>query len=418
MTFSRHSLLAVTALLLSSCASNKLMEEVKEVDTRTPMVFGASATADAAEVTKATALESAHTDFKVGVWKNFGTVAQQNVMDGYQVDYTSTQKTDYGDGYNWYYEGVNGQLLRYWDLSAFPYEFRAVSPYLTEASIMSDGITVSKENLFRAQMLLNDTYNVTSAESEGCVVAHVSRKLEGTEYQDSDVIKGTEINTANKANATREVHLPFHHLMSKIGFRIFIDNPQPLHDDYEIYVKDITISVVNEEKSFITASSTYSVSGTQNLGIGTFSDNTTATGECNLLEHDVEYPYKEDRGSGPVNVNFHYHLNRESAFDLTPDCLLQIPQSGVKLRVKLDMETRGVEAYNEDFAFDSILRLETLNDTDIPEDVMGDLWTWEPEKKYIYYLHIRNLHGHEIVVHTCEILPWDEVQTSDISVEL
>jgi len=419
MTFFRHSLLAATALLLASCASNKLSEDVKEVDTRTPMVFGYSATADAAEVTKATALESVHTDFKVGVWKNFGAASQQNVMDGYKVDYTSTQKTDYGDGYNWYYEGVNGQILRYWDLSAFPYEFRAVSPYMAEASITPDGITVSKTNLFQAQKLVNDAYNVTSAASEGCVVAHVSRKLEGSEYQDSDIIKGTEINATNKANATREVHLPFHHLMSKIGFKIFIDNPMPLHDEYEIYIKDITISVVyDEDNPFITASSTYSASGTQNLGVGTFSGNTTANDEYILLEHDVDFPYKEEREGVMQNVNFHYHLNRESAFDLTPDCLLQIPQSGVKLHVKLDMQTYHVEDYTVDFNFDSILRLETLNDTDIPQDVMGNLWTWEPEKKYIYYLHIRNLHGHEIVVHTCEILPWDEVQTTDIPVEL
>lgn len=412
MTFFRHSLLAATALLLASCASNKLSEDVKEVDTRTPMVFGYSATADAAEVTKATALESVHTDFKVGVWKNFGAASQQNVMDGYKVDYTSTQKTDYGDGYNWYYEGVNGQILRYWDLSAFPYEFRAVSPYMAEASITPDGITVSKTNLFQAQQLLN---NVPSAGSEGCVIAHVSRKAEGTDYRDDDLIKGTEINAINKANATREVHLPFHHLMSKIGFKIFIDNPMPLHDDYEIYIKDITISVVNEDNSFITASSTYSASGTQNLGVGTFSGNTTANGKYILLEHDVDFPYKEEREGVMQNVNFHYHLNRESAFDLTPDCLLQIPQSDVKLRVKLDMQTYHVEGYTVDFNFDSILRLETLNDTDIPQD---KLWTWEPDKKYIYYLHIRNLHGHEIVVHTCEILPWDEVQTTDIPVEL
>ena len=89
----------------------------------------------------------------------------------------------------------------------------------------------------------------------------------------------------------------------------------------------------------------------------------------------------------------------------------------MKLRVQLNMKTTHVEAEKVGFTFDSILCPETLNDTDITP-TPGDTFTWEPEKKYIYYLRIKNLHGHEIVLHTCEVLPWDEVQTTDIDVGL
>jgi hypothetical protein len=52
------------------------------------------------------------------------------------------------------------------------------------------------------------------------------------------------------------------------------------------------------------------------------------------------------------------------------------------------------------------------------ENAAGEYFAWEPEKRYVYYLHIPNLLGHDIILDTCEILPWDEVQTSEIPVEL
>ena len=110
-----------------------------------------------------------------------------------------------------------------------------------------------------------------------------------------------------------------------------------------------------------------------------------------------------------LHWNFHYHLNQASAFDLTPNYLQQIPQSGVKLHVKLHLHTHHVEAEDEEFDFERDLSLDKTN-------LEGDLFTWEPDTRYIYYLHIPNLHGHEIVIYTCEVLPWDEVQTTDIDV--
>lgn len=437
----RYILLMTTALLTVACSSDSTLSEEHTVDLRQPMRFGLSTSATGTEVTRAAALESQYTTFKVGAWKDFGRSTQQNVMNGYEVDYTSTQKTDYGDGYNWYYEGINDQILRYWDLSAFPYEFRAVAPYLDGATITPDGISIDATSTpFTSEKHINYNAHVSALDAtvttvkEPYIVAHVKREKKesgsGTDYEDTDVIKNVEINTTGKASATREVHMPFHHLMSKIGFRIFIDNPQPTHSDYEVHIKDIIISVVDAQ-NFVIASKRYTATNAQGLGKGTFdpicptgTQLTTQSSTYNyaneyiLLEHEEPYPYKETIEGVEKNIDFHNHLNKEAAFDLTPGELLMIPQSGVKLRVQLHMQTHHVTDTTTDFTFDSILRSETLRETDIPYDEHDDLWTWEPEKRYIYYLHIKNLHGHEIVLHTCEILPWDDVQTTDIDVGL
>lgn len=402
-------LLLAAATLTVACSSDGTLEDENRVDLRQPMVFGSSFSSSETVVSRAaTDLQDTYTNFKVGVWKNFGSSGQQNVMNGYEVDYSTTTIVDDIYSYNWYYENINGQPLRYWDFSAFPYEFRAVSPYLAGASITADGITVNlatDNKAFHAQSLVNDAYNVTDAAAQPCLVSHVTRVKDGTDFVDTDVIKNTEINTTGKANATREVHMPFHHLNCKIGFRIYIDNPMPLWDDYSISIQSIKITVLNADNKFITESKTYTATNEQGLLTGTFSDNTTATGEYTLLEHGL---YKDDTES---HWNFHYHLNKETAFDLTPGYLQQIPQTGVKLHVKLHMHTHRVEADDEEFDFERIISLD-------PTNLAGDEFTWEPDYRYIYYLHVPNLHGHEIVLHTCEILPWDEVQTTDIDVGL
>lgn len=399
MPLFRHISLLLVAALLAACSFDRKLQEEGTVDDRLPMVFGSSYSQAEAQATKASApLES---DFKVWTWKAFGTAGQQNVMDGYKVEYTASATS-----YKWNYVNVNGQPERYWDQSAYPYEFRAVAPCRDGYSITPSGISLNASAApFRSQSLVNDVYNYSSAESEAAVVAHVKRQQEDDEYADYDIIKNAEINTSAKSNSVREVHMPFHHLISKIGFRVFIDNPMPLYNDYSISIQSITISVLNPDNNFIIASAGYSATNEQGLATGTFTNNTTATGEYVLLSHGL---YMDNNES---HWNFHYHLNQADAFDLTPGCLQQIPQSGVKLHVQLHMHTHHVEADDVEFDFDRCLSLDKTN-------LEGDLFTWEPDYKYIYYLHIPNLHGHEILLHTCEILPWDEVQTTDIPVEL
>ncbi len=394
------ALLFFTTLLTTACSSDSTLDDEHVVDTRKPMVFGTSTASAESTVTRASApLEDG---FMVSTWKNFALSTQQTVMNQYQVAYTAEATS-----YKWNYVDVNGQPQRYWDLSAFPYEFRAVTPYNADKITITDaGISLANTS-FTAQTLIND---VLSTAQEPFLVSHVKRVKDNTEYPDYDLLRkdnnnnALEINATNKAVDTREVHMPFHHLVSKIGFRLFINDPQPSAPDYRVYLKRIKISVKNENNNFVTASTTYNATNAQGLINGTFSDNTQATGEYMLLQHE-EY----------ADVDFRQHLSLATAYDFTPNFLQQIPQGNVKLHVVLDMETDHITGTQingrNPFHFDVLLSLDKTITT-------GDLFKWNADTRYIYYLHIPNLHGHVIYVNTCQVLPWEEVQTSDIPIEL
>ena len=402
--------LIASALLIAACSSDSLVEKEETpvvVDEGLPMVFGSSSAP--ATTRSSTPLEALHDHFKVSVWKSYGQTAQQTVMDEYRVNYeAATASTPAQWNYVDVVVGSKTQVQRYWDLGNFPYEFRAVSPYLSGVTIGSDKITISvPDQPFTAQTLINDVYNVTDEESEPCVVAHVSRQNVSGNFVDTDLIKAEEINDASKTVPTREVLMPFHHLISKIGFHIYLDDPQPTLLDYVAKLNSIKISAV--KSGFISKSETYTATTTQGLSSGTFSDNTTAD-EFVLLQHGL-YQVLDDNNN-LVDLNLRNYLSKDQTFDLCPSYLQQIPQE-LKIRVQLQIlavsttDPTNVETIN----FDKMLSINRTN-------VLGDDFTWEPEKRYIYYLHIPNLQEHEIYLKTCEILPWDEVQSSDIPIEL
>lgn len=397
--------LFTAALLIAACSSDGTVSEEKKevVEERLPMTFSSSLTSSTAATTRSSSLQTLYDDFKVGVWKSFGNTAQQNVMDGYRVAYSATTS-------KWDYVGIGTQIQRYWDLSAFPYEFRAVAPHFAGATLAADKITLDVSSRpFKAQTLIDDVYNVTDAESEPCVVAHVNRQKQGDNYVDQDVIANEEINDVSKTVATREVRMPFHHLISKVGFRIYIDDPQPTVLDYVVKLNNITISAV--KTGFISESKTYTATAAQGLGTGTFASSSTSD-EFILLQHRL-YQVPDDNDN-LVDLNLRNYLSREHTFDLCPKYLQQIPQEDLKIHIQLQMlvvSTPGgtlLETINYD-------RLLSFNRT----VTTGDLFTWEPEKRYIYTLRIPNLQAHDIYIETCEVLPWDEaVQSSDIPIEL
>jgi hypothetical protein len=376
----RHIWPLAVALFIAACSSNDtlsekpvvVVEEPEKPADSQPMVFSSSPVA----TTRSASLETFYTDFKVGVWKNFGNTTQQNVMDGYKVEYNATTS-------KWNYVGIGTQIQRYWDQSAFPYEFRAVSPYLNGATLAADKITIDvSAKPFKAQTYFNEVYNLTPAESEPCVVAQVSRPT-------------VDIS---------EVKMPFHHLISKIGFRIYLDDPQPEGLNYVAQLDTITISIV--KTGFISESKTYTATTAQGLVNGTFSGDTTSD-EFVVLKHGL---FKELDNGTLVPIDLRKHLRQEDAIDLCPGYLQQIPHEDLKIRIQMQITTNDVTPA-ETHTYTKLLSLNRTNDA-------GDLFTWEPEKRYIYYLRIPNIHSHELVLETCEILSWDEVQTSDIPIEL
>ena len=105
-------------------------------------------------------------------------------------------------------------------------------------------------------------------------------------------------------------------------------------------------------------------------------------------------------------MNLCHHQSHDDAFDLCPNCMQQIPQGNVKIKVNVQIDVDGLDH--------NYTRWLSTDD----DKTDGDPFIWEPDTRYIYYLHIKDLRGGKIFLETCEILPWDEVQTTDIEVGL
>ena len=143
----RHICFFAVALLIAACSSDKILEDKPDVPVEPvenqgpPMVFGSSSAT--ANTRSSNPLETQNDNFKVNVWKSFGHATnQQVVMDGYRVNYeaaTDPAKWNYVD----VVVGSKTQVQRYWDLPSFPYEFRAVAPYMDGATIETDKITLN-----------------------------------------------------------------------------------------------------------------------------------------------------------------------------------------------------------------------------------------------------------------------------------
>ena len=393
------------SLFFFSCATESA-DDVRAIYDHSPMRFNSSG--QDAEVTTPTRATILKNDFSVSCWKSFKETNQQIVMDNYKVQYssgTTSGSTSAGTKDRWSYTDIDGQTEKYWDIASFPYEFRAVTPWFSESmvSISSNNLTISfasDNNIsFKAQTFLENNYNCTSKRSEACLLAQVRRSEEGKEYKDEDLLVGKEINATTKANPVRDVHLPFHHLMSKVGFRIYIDDPQPDYHSYTVTLKDVEIKIepIHPATEVITESNGYSCTN-DNLFSGTFENNSTQPSFV-LLKKPGEY-----------SEDLRKCLNHSTAFDFNVKSyedkdLQQIPQGPFKIKVSLTLIFNGTTK-----------NINTYLSAD--NNAEGDNYSWEPNKYYLYYLRIPNLVAQPIILTTCEVTDWEEVKTSDIEVGL
>lgn len=388
----RIALAALGAFVLAACSSES-SEEVREITDQSPMVF--SSTSMTQEETRASAV--LQDGFRVWCWKKFGQTGQQVVMDKYQVNYDANAAN------KWSYENVSGQYIKYWDLAGYPYEFRAVTPHTVNATMSNTGLSVDLSaagaTTFKSQTFLEEVLSQDLAHSEPCLIAQVSRTQSGSDYVDKDLIINQEINQDNKTNATRKVSVPFHHLMSKVGFRFYIDLSEA--PTKAITLKKIEISVQNAVtgEKFITESKSYNATNTSGLLNGTFGNLTGETDAYNLLTH-TNSPYPDD-----IRNNH----SKETAYNLllNQDDLLQIPQGNIKIHVNLLLNYRGADTPFEADLYNG--------DGANPEDY---IFSWLPNTHYIYYLHLKSLEKIPIIVCTAELVPWDTVKTSDIVIGL
>ncbi len=131
---------AVSALALASCSSDSLVSD-SPANTQAPIAF----TAGQKNITRSTKLEAAkYYDFGVWAYKT-KNASFDVVMNNYQIGcsgYGSFKKEGATDG-TWFYDGLNSQVLRYWDLSYDNTNFYAYAPYNTAVLFAEDTKTIT-----------------------------------------------------------------------------------------------------------------------------------------------------------------------------------------------------------------------------------------------------------------------------------
>ena len=158
---------AVSALALASCSSDSLVSD-SPANTQAPIAFNAGQK----NITRAP-FEDSFENFRVWAYKyktdetTGAETSSAKVMDNYQVNY----KKD-GTKTVWYYEGVNSQVLHYWDYSTDNTNFYAYAPYNENVSFDADkkqiivpadvnkaGFSKTNDIVYAGNQVVKDNYN-------------------------------------------------------------------------------------------------------------------------------------------------------------------------------------------------------------------------------------------------------------------
>ena len=158
---------AVSALALASCSSDSLVSD-SPANTQAPIAFNAGQK----NITRAP-FEDSFKNFRVWAYKyktdeSTNTEISAKVMDNYQESY----KKDDANKTVWYYEGINSQLLHYWDYSYANTNFYAYAPYNEDvkfdadnkqikvpASVNKAGFKKESEFVYAGKSVVKDNYN-------------------------------------------------------------------------------------------------------------------------------------------------------------------------------------------------------------------------------------------------------------------
>lgn len=407
------------------------------------------------------ATQSLEAGFLVSTYKLYGAATQQTVMNRYEASY---DKTPY-QGSKWNTVGEAGvapdyfyqtQYERYWDLSAFPYRFHAITPCPKQTSVNA---LITDFELSDKELTIPGTYEdpegtykyisyQSQSVSDGVVspsyvedpymIAQVERiyDAQNNTYRDWDLLqpkftangdidsRKTEIGSGS---ATRQVPLRFHHINSKVRFGIYTTVTN--FPAEALTISKVTIKAKSAQepyKKFLVSAngfeSTLSESNPSDeennfFDKGKYNDpdreisydlvkNTTKTADLkDATSRDKAYFF--DIPSTKVGVE-----NGVDIFDdievqyveggitmtrKTPGGLLQIPQKGVELFVEFDIN-------NEHYSFQL--------------EVNGKkTFDWRASCRYTYYIVVKHLVPFEIAF-TATIEPWVTVTSSNIDTDL
>lgn len=400
-----HLILGLSLLVWSGCSSQSTLQEEPPVttDSEEPMRFGQATTGTERPQTATRAAgQQLEQGFIVSTYKRYGASGQQTVMDRYEALYRTNA---WNNSSSWNTVGTESegfyqtQYERYWDLSAFPYRFHALSPCPAQMT----GARVSDFTLSDTELKMPATATYTfetvddgtkSAGSEPYLVAQVNRDAQG---KDTDLLQSTleEINGSGGHGLTRTVALPFHHLTAKVRFGIYTLTHYP--ETANLPIKDVKITATSAD-GFVTSAGAYEATAAGFLQ-GRFTQPTHADAAQTLLQ------LSGPAGDARQEAYLQKHVLRSTTdvnayFFECGNGILQIPQTGVKIHVCLTIG-EGAEAWD----IDTDLKL-TAEDGSVQTT-----FDWHSNICYTYYIIIGQV-GQEEITFSATLADWEDVNAS------
>ena len=451
MCFFLKILSSVLALSwLASCSSDTTITDIPDYEEHDPLTFSVASSSTSVSRAASHELEQG---FLVSTYKLYGEASQQTVMDCYEALY------NIGPLYNgskWNTVGNKGadpkslyktQYERYWDLSAFPYRFHAITPCPKQASAnaLITGFKLSDKELIIPGNYQDPegTYKYISYQSQSVtdgvispsyvedpyMIAQVERDSVGRDwdllqpqFDANGNVTATKTQITSASNTlSRQVPLRFHHINSKVRFGIYTTVTNFPAEALTISNVTITAKSAQEPyKKFLVSAngfeSTLSESNPSDeennfFDKGKYNDpdretsydlvkNTIRTADLkNATSRDKAYFFdipSTKVGEKADGTPIYDNITTESG-TVTPGGLLQIPQKGVELFVEFDIN-------NEHYSFQL--------------EVNGKkTFDWRASCRYTYYIVVKHLVPFEIAF-TATIEPWVTVTSSNIDTDL
>lgn len=399
-------LVALGLLCCSACMKKIQIEDYEEIDINgtDPLSFTCKAQQEAATRSASSPLT---TDFMVDTYKAYGSDRQFTVMENYHVEYKTTGSA--WDGTvrpYWDYSKVEGQYVKYWDMSSFPYRFNAVAPYPYGGNVKMEAHKLTINAAFYHQTCNNGLVttrdglcNATSEKAEPYIVAQVQRDNDG---KDKDFLALSPENSNLNNNSTtrnREVWMPFHHLNSKIRFAVY--SLHPWVTENLIYITDLSIKVSSD--NFITAADKYSAEDDDRDGWRNMVDgNSGFEGLTSSDTHPTLLRF--DGGKDVPGNDLRTAQTKSSAFFLQcKEGMIQLPQENVKMTVSFKLRREDGSLYKE------------FTDVPIRYELDGSehvVHNWQSGYIYSYYLVLGGIDDKLEISFTCSLEAWEEVYGS------
>lgn len=435
MCFFLKILSSVLALSwLASCSSDGTIVDIPDYVEQDPLTFSVASSSTSVSRAASHELEQG---FLVSTYKLYGAATQQTVMDCYEALYSTDEANKY-HGSKWNTVGnkddddpsslYQTQYERYWDLSAFPYRFHAITPcpktsvntLITDFKLSDKKLIIPAITATKYESQTADDGVVTPATvTDPYMISQVERDANGVDwdllqpqFEADGTLKATRTKISETtANFTRAVPLRFHHINSKVRFAIYTTVQN--FPAEALRISNVKISAKNPstlQGKFITNAWGFNSQIDGNQFTETpllFGDNFFDKGAYLSMDLEPEQILINNE-SKTYDIKLANERSKAYFFDLpntgadamadgTPGGLLQIPQKGVELFVEFDIN-------NEHYSFQL--------------EVNGKkTFDWRASCRYTYYIVVKHLVPFEIAM-TATIEPWVTVTSSKIDTDL